>query len=166
MTKSREQMRPQYATALPPIALRYLHVRSLIEISFVILAALAVVLLLLPEAWRGLGAAAVLLSGIVGALVDLPIVNRIIIRNTSYEVVDDLVRIRRGVLVHRDLTISAVQILTVSIVDGPILRRYGLAKVHFTTIAHTDPLGPVTVAEAEALRRRILGDFDTESART
>lgn len=166
MIKPREQVRLQYATKLPSGALRYLHMRSLVEITFVILAVLAVVMLLLPEEWRGLGGAAVLVLGIIGMLVDLPIVNRLIVRNTSYEMIDDLVCIRRGVLIHRDLTISAAQILTVSIVDGPLLRRYGLVKVKLTTIAQTDPLGPVTVAEAEELRRRILGVFDAKPAAT
>lgn len=159
MGKHRE-LPPGYAMRLPVTAQRYMNIRSLIEVGLVLVALLSIAILVLPHEWQTVAWITILAGGVIGIFVDLPIVNRIIVRNTSYEADGNLIRIQRGVLFHRDLTISAAQILTVSIVDGPLLRRYSLVNVRFTTIAHTNPLGPMTRIEAERLRAHVLGVLD------
>lgn len=157
-----ETRRAPYAHMLPPSALRYLRVRSLVELLIAAPAVALIAFWIVPEEWRLPSLCVVSFLAVVGAAVELPFIDRRIVENTSYEVADGAVRIRRGVLIRRDLVISTAQILNVSIVRGPLLRRFGLAKVSFATIAHSDGLGPVSPPEAERIRQRVLAVFAPE----
>lgn len=146
----------KYATRLPAEALGYLGARSAIEVGVTGLAGAAAIVWLVPDTWRNIAWAILSFLVILGVVVEVPILNRLIVRNTSYEVTGDAVRIHRGMLFRRDIVIATAQLLNVTIVDGPLLRRRGLAKVSFSTIAHVEPLGPVKAQEAERLRRLAL----------
>lgn len=150
---------PRYSESLPPHSLRYLNIRSVLDIMILTVLAVIAIWAFVPTSWRPAAWALLAVSVALGIAIDLPVVNRLQVRNTSYEVTEDAVRLRRGMLLRRDTVISTAQLLNVTIIDGPLLRRYGLAKVAFTTIAHIEPLGPVTAAEALRLRSRALAGF-------
>lgn len=147
----------EYSNRLPSSALRYVNLRSMVEIAVLAVGVTAAVVLFVPPAWRLAAWIVLAISVMVGAAVDVPIINRLQVRSTSFEVTHDAVYIRRGILLRRDTIISTAQLLNVTVVDGPLLRRYGLVKVAFATIAHVEPLGPLTADHAEQLRSLALG---------
>lgn len=141
-----------YTERLPPAALSYRTVRSLIDLCVGIGLGLAATFMFVPEWWRPI------IFGLLGADLVLalyayiPVLLRRRVRNTRYAVDALTVRVRRGVLFRREMVISTAQLLSVTIIDGPLLRAFGLVNVLYTTIKMPERLGPVTVVEANALR--------------
>ncbi len=146
----------EYARTLPSRALSYLNLRSAVEI--VVMAAIAATLVawFVRERYTAALLAAIALITLAGLLIDLPVVNRLIVRNTSYEVTPSMIRIRRGVWVSKDTVVATAQVLNVTVVEGPLLRRFGFAKLRFATIADVQPLGPLALDEARQLRDLVL----------
>lgn len=151
--------RLRYAHSLPAQALKYLNIQSSIQLIIVMGSAAALVSWLVPEPWRTWILIAVPALTVISLLVELPFMNRLEVKHTSYEVSATEVRLRKGVLFTRDTVISAAQILNVSVAEGPLLRRFGLAKVQFTSISHIEPLGPVTLEQANSIRATLLGIY-------
>lgn len=156
--------RPRYSRTLPPRAVTYVRIRSLIDIAIVGVLLSAAILFLAPLSWRPALLGAVLALALLGLLIDVPLVDRLVVRNTTYEVDDDRVLISRGVLFHRDLALSTAQILTVTVVQGPLLRRFGFAKLALATLTESETLTPLPLAEADALRAQILAVFPERAA--
>ena len=145
-----------YAMSLPATAFAYLNIRSMLELTAAGAVGAALVAWLAPVAWRPVAYIALTTLLVAGLLIEIPIVNRLQVRSASFEVMEHAVRIRRGILLRRDILIAATQLRNVTITDGPLLRRYGLVKVDFVTIAHFEPLGPVTAEQAARLRSHAL----------
>ena len=148
--------RGAYGSTLPPQALKYVNTRAILDVIAVTVVVAALIMWLAPEQWRLPAVVILVLLLIAGLAVDLPFINRLSVRSTSYELDQAAVRIRRGILISRDTVISTAQLLNVTIVQGPLLRRFGLVKIAFTTIANVEPLGPLSADEAESLRVRAL----------
>lgn len=148
-----------YASTLPPVALHYLTIRSTIEVLMTGALACGLALWLVPGSWRMPTLVIMAILIIAGLIVDVPIVSRLTMHHTSYQVGADAVRIKRGVLLSKDTVLSTAQILNVSIIEGPLLRRFGLAKVRFTTLNHVEPLGPVERGVAVEIRRQALSTY-------
>lgn len=148
-----------YASTLPPAALRYLTIRSTVEVLATGALACGLALWLVPGGWRLPTIVVMAILMIAGLIVDVPIVSRLTMRHTSYHVGADAVRIKRGFLLSKDTVLSTAQILNVSIIEGPLLRRFGLAKVRFTTLNHVEPLGPVERGVAVEIRRQALSTY-------
>lgn len=145
-----------YPASLPAAAITYLNVRSVLELATVGIVGVAILLSWVPSGWQPTVVAALLALIVVGGSVEIPVLNRLQVRRTSYEVTEDAVRIRRGMLLRRDVVIATAQLLNVTIIDGPILRRFGLVKIAFVTIANVELLGPIEVGHAHELRLRAL----------
>lgn len=148
-----------YASTLPPVALRYLTIRSTVEVLMTGALACGLALWLFPGGWKLPTLVVMAILIIAGLIVDVPIVSRLTMRHTSYHVGADAVRIKRGFLLSKDTVLSTAQILNVSIIEGPLLRRFGLAKVRFTTLNHVEPLGPVERSVAVEIRRQALSTY-------
>ncbi|WP_326967155.1 PH domain-containing protein [Arthrobacter sp. CG_A4] len=148
-----------YASALPPVALKYLTVRSTVEVLVTGGLACGLALWLVPGDWRLPTLVVMAILIVAGLIVDVPIVSRLTMRYTSYHVGPDAVRIKRGFLLSKDTVLSTAQILNVSIIEGPLLRRFGLAKVRFVTLNHVEPLGPVERSVALEIRRQALSTY-------
>ncbi|MFE4194712.1 PH domain-containing protein [Paenarthrobacter sp. NPDC056912] len=148
-----------YASALPPVALRYLMIRSTVEVLTTGTLLCGLVLWLVPGSWSAPSIAVMAILIAAGLIVDVPIVSRLTMRHTSYAVDTDAVRVKRGFLLSKDTVLSTAQILNVAIIEGPLLRRFGLAKVRFTTLNHVEPLGPVERGVAEEIRREALSIY-------
>jgi uncharacterized protein len=73
-------------------------------------------------------------------------------RYYRFGLVGDCVVIVRGKFILRRSTYPLPRILYVQTRQGPVLRRYGLVKVHLGTIAGPHSLGPLSQAEAEEFR--------------
>lgn len=148
-----------YAATLPQSAHQYLNIRSAFEVILGGGVLAAGVLLLAPDGWKWPLLALLAVLTIVGLVVEIPLINRVIMRHTTYQVDDDAVRIRRGFLISRDIVISTAQILNVTIIEGPLLRHHGLVTVRFLSIDHVEPLGPLDHEEALRLRSRALATY-------
>lgn len=148
-----------YENKLPRVALKYLMVHAALEVLGVGLVSSMALFWLLPVDWKLPALAVMMVLIIMGLIVDVPIISRLTMRYTSYHVDSDAVRISRGILFSKDMVLSTAQILNISIVDGPLLRKFGLAKVRFTTLNHVEPLGPVSLENAIAIRQEALATY-------
>ena len=153
-----------YASTLPPVALQYLMIRSTFEVLMTGVLSCGLALWLAPSGWKLPTLVVMTILIIAGLIIDVPIVSRLTMRHTSYHVDADAVRINRGFLLSKDTVLSTAQILNISIIEGPLLRRFGLAKVRFTTLNHVEPLGPVERGVAVEIRGKALSTYVEVSA--
>lgn len=141
---------------LAPRSLAYLNTRDGAITAFAT-AILAVATGFLPDPalrvilWAVLGVLAA-----VSLLVELPWLNRMQVRRTSYTVTPDFVYITRGWLWQRSIVIATPQVLNVEIVQGPLLRAFDVVSVRFTCLADIEGLGPLTREAAERVRTTVL----------
>ncbi|WP_236417609.1 PH domain-containing protein [Paenibacillus sp. JJ-223] len=76
-------------------------------------------------------------------------------RHFSFRVADDEVEIHSGWLWHTDTIVPMTRVQQVELESGPLLRKYGLAKVSIVTAAATLHIAGLERAEAEQLKRNI-----------
>jgi len=98
-------------------------------------------------------AAVALSAGIV--LIFVVVVPHIRYRTWRYEVTDDEIDIRKGVVVHTRIIVPLVRVQHVNTSQGPILRAFGLASVSVATAAGEQEIPGLSVEEAEKLRDRV-----------
>lgn len=141
---------------LPPAALRYENLRTL-SAAVPVGALLIAGALWVRAEWVGFVALWILLPlCVVSAVIDIAVVNRLQYRSYRYAIDRSTVEIRHGLLLRSRVTISSVQILSVDIVQGPLLTSCGLASIVFRTVGGTIRLGPVTPSAAKDVRSRVL----------
>jgi len=145
-----------YSLALPPEALRYRNIRSYSEMLFWILLLFGLLALGVPRHLQPLASAALVVLLLLTVTVEIPVVNRALVRLTSYEVDDCAVRIRRGLLFERTIVLPTAQLVIVTVIEGPLLRRFGLAVVVFSCASTAERLGPLRRAEAHRVRSGAL----------
>lgn len=141
---------------LAPNALAYLNQRETIG-TVALASALAAGAAFVPDAtlrtvaWIVIGAVAV-----VALLVELPWLNRVHVRRTSYTVTPEYIYIARGWVWRRSVVIATAQVLNVDVAQGPLLRAHGLVMVRFTCITEVERLGPLTPGAAHRVRASVL----------
>ena len=140
---------------LPPRALAYLNIRTAVELVGTAVAACSVILWTLGGNARLFSLAALATLTLVGLAVELPLLNRLRLRYTSYSVNARYVYITRGAIIRSSVLIPVHQILNVETVQGPLLRRFVLAKVRFQCITDVEALGPLDPAAVAAIRRAV-----------
>ena len=92
---------------------------------------------------------------LASAAVELPFLNRLRIKYTTYSVNAEYVYITRGALVRTSVLIPIRQILNVESVQGPLLERLGYAKVRFRSISGSVSLAPLEATAVESIRRAV-----------
>lgn len=152
------------ADRLPEGALKYLHAVTGLQAAAITAGGVPLAIWLLDDPWDVRVAAAVGALVVVSLILELALLNPLRVRWTRYEVDRTAVRIRRGRLLKRHMVIPAAQLLNVTVIQGPLLARWGLAKVTFTCIAHPEQLGPIALEDAEEIRSAALS-FYTEDGR-
>lgn len=141
---------------LPPAALTYENVRA-IATGLPVAGALIAVAVFIEVDWIAFVGLWVLLPlCLLSMIVDVAVVNRLRYRSYSYSADTTTVDIRHGVIVRSQTTIATVQVLSVDLVRGPLLRMCGLSAVVLRTIGGTTKLGPVTPSEADAVRTKVM----------
>ncbi|WP_239326899.1 PH domain-containing protein [Paenibacillus sp. ACRRX] len=73
----------------------------------------------------------------------------------KYEVFEEEVEIRSGLIWIRDVLIPMVKVQHVELESGPLMRRYGLAEVKVVTAASTHRIKGLKQAEAEQLKLQV-----------
>lgn len=163
MDAQRDRSTTAGGETLPRAALRYENFRTLLA-AVPVAALLVAAALLVKIDWVVFAALWILLPlGVVSALVDIGVVNRLQCRAYRYAVDRSTVEIRQGLLLRSRTTISTVQILSVDVVQGPLLRSCGLASIVFRTVGGTIKLGPVTPAAAEGVRSQVMRALEVGS---
>lgn len=146
---------------LPAGALAYLNIRSILGLVGMLVLACAAVGWLLEGRVRVTVLAGAVAIFLVGLAVE-PLLNRRTVRWTSYSVEADFIYIARGALLRRSVFLPTRQILNVETVQGPLLQRFGLVKVRFSSITEIESLGPLSPASVLAIRSVIGRSPDHE----
>lgn len=156
MDTQRDRSTTADGVTLPHAALRYENLRTLVA-AVPVAALLTAAAVFVNIDWIVFIALWVLLPlCVLSAIVDIAVVNRLQYRAYRYTHDRSTVEIRHGIFMRSKTTISTVQILSIDIVRGPLLRSCGLASVVFRTIGGTVKLGPVTPASADAVRAQVM----------
>jgi len=72
-----------------------------------------------------------------------------------YEILEEEIQLQYGILVRHRTLIPMIRVQHVDTKQGPILRRYGLATVTFSTAAGSHEIPALSEGAAEQVRRRI-----------
>ncbi len=156
MKAQRDRSNEAEGHSLPSAALTYENLRTAATAA-IVAAVLTVFALFVPVDWLAFVALWVLLPlCLLMAISDVAIVNRLQYRAYRYIHESSSVVIRHGILIRSETTLSAVQILSIDVVRGPLLRSCGLATVVFRTIGGTIKLGPVAPETADAIRAGVI----------
>ncbi|MBD2847951.1 PH domain-containing protein [Paenibacillus sp. IB182496] len=97
---------------------------------------------------------AVLLAG-AGATLEIAVLPAVKYRQWRYAVDDEQIELRHGIIVLKRTTIPMVRVQHVDTKQGPILKRYGLATVTFSTAAGSHEIPALTERTADEIRSRI-----------
>jgi membrane protein YdbS with pleckstrin-like domain len=76
-------------------------------------------------------------------------------RRFAYEVFEEELEIRSGLLFISNVLVPMVRVQHVEIESGPLMRKYGLAEVKVVTAATTHRISGLKQDDAERLKRRI-----------
>ena len=118
---------------LDPVSRKAMYLGNMLELAIVILLVLPVTLFV-PEAADYL----IYMWACVAAIAIYLLVRPVIFYNHyRYRMDDDCIETRRGVIFHAHVLVPVERIHQVEVSKGPILRRYGLAKVTVTTAGGT-----------------------------
>lgn len=146
--------------SLPPAALSYENLRTLVT-AVPVAAALAAAGILIGAEVVTVATLWVLLPlCVIGTALDLAVINRLQYRAYRFSVVRGAVEIQHGIVLRSRTTVSAVQVLSVDLVQGPLLRAKGLTVVALRTVGGSVKLGPVCPATADRVRSQVLKALD------
>lgn len=145
---------------LPHSAVSYSRTRSGLEALLVVIVAVLVIVTVVPGNVRPISTAAVVGFAGLTAIIDIPFIDPARTRSVSFGLEGDFLRIRHGIFVRQDIVLPTDRILNITVVQGPILRVFGLAKIRFATISHFVPLGPLDVDEALRFRGEVQARQD------
>lgn len=144
------------ARKLPEQAIRYVNTRSTLEALALTGALVTGVALLMDGRARTVGLVTMGLLLVVGLIVELPLVNRLAVRNTTYTVTSDFVYITYGVLFRKSSFIPTSSIVNIETLEGPLLTRSGLVKVRFRGVTTSEVLGPLEPSDVSEIRETVV----------
>ncbi|KJQ52458.1 PH domain-containing protein [Microbacterium sp. SA39] len=148
---------------LPRKAITYARTRTAVESALLATVGTVATAVLAPGDARPFWFGAVGVLVLVIVAVDIPCIDRARILSVSYDVDKGFVRLRRGIVFVEDIVVPIERILNVAIVQGPILRVFGLVRIRFVTISRFDALGPLDLDVALRLRAEVQRHQDRVS---
>ena len=148
---------------LPRAALKYENLRTL-SAALPVIALLVAAVIWVKIDWVLFLAMWILLPlCVLTVLVDIAVVNRLHFRAYRYTIDSSTVEIRHGLLWRSRTTICIVQVLSIDIVQGPLLSSCGLVSIVFQMVGGTIKLGPVTPVTAAGVRAQVMRAIETGS---
>ena len=99
--------------------------------------------------------AALAVIAAAGAVLNIAVVPKVRMARYRYAIREDEIDLLHGVLVRKRTLIPMVKIQHVDKKQGPILRRYGLLTVTFSTAAGNHEIPALDAARAEEVQSRI-----------
>ncbi|GMR64838.1 MULTISPECIES: PH domain-containing protein [Bacillus] len=76
-------------------------------------------------------------------------------RYYSYQLNEEELEIQHGLFVVKRVLVPMIRVQHVTIEQGPIMRKYGLAELHISTAATSHSIPGLTMCEAEMLKTKI-----------
>ncbi|AAU19273.1 PH domain-containing protein [Bacillus cereus] len=76
-------------------------------------------------------------------------------RYYSYQLNEEELEIQHGLFVVKRVLVPMIRVQHVTIEQGPIMRKYGLAELHISTAATSHSIPGLTMYEAEMLKMKI-----------
>ncbi|HDR7719371.1 PH domain-containing protein [Bacillus albus] len=76
-------------------------------------------------------------------------------RYYSYQLNEEELEIQHGLFVVKRVLVPMIRVQHVTIEQGPIMRKYGLAELHISTAATSHSIPGLTMYEAEMLKTKI-----------
>ncbi|CAH2462499.1 MULTISPECIES: PH domain-containing protein [Bacillus] len=76
-------------------------------------------------------------------------------RYYSYQLNEEELEIQHGLFVVKRVLVPMIRVQHVTIEQGPIMRKHGLAELHISTAATSHSIPGLTMYEAEMLKTRI-----------
>ena len=141
---------------LNPVSKKAMYLGNILELLFVLIVVVPISLFV-PDAAGYLVYIWVCVAVIAAYLLASPVV---FYNHYRYRMDDDCIETRRGVIFHSHVLVPVERVHQVEVSKGPILRRYGLAKVTVTTaggIAEMEYLDePVAEYIADNLNEKII----------
>lgn len=105
--------------------------------------------------WIGIILYILLALTVLSAIFEIGFYPNFRIRVWRYEVDERFVQIKRGAINQKYLIVPMTKVQYVNTIQGPLLRKFGLATIKIGTMASTHEIPAVAEQEAEALRTRI-----------
>ena len=161
MSAHNEQAPTTLQRGLPARSIAYARTRTCIDVGVAVAIFVAIVFTIAPDMWRPVLFTVAGVLVLVALTIEIPFIDRMRISNTSYDIDEGFVQIRRGILFAEDIIVPTDRILNVAIVQGPILRLFGLARIRFVAISHFEALGPLFLDDAIRLRAEVQGHQDS-----
>ncbi|GGF89950.1 PH domain-containing protein [Paenibacillus abyssi] len=96
-----------------------------------------------------------LMVGCLTSVIEIIVLPNMYYREWRYEINEDQVDLKHGILFRKRTTIPMVRVQHVDTKQGPILRKYGLATVTFSTAAGSHEIPALTERSADEVRRQI-----------
>ena len=130
-------------------------VRAVIEEGIGILVILAYLFLMIKFDWW-----AWILYVLIGLTVALAPLEYFVFpklrqRYYSYQLNEEELEIQHGLFVVKRVLVPMIRVQHVTIAQGPIMRKYGLAQLHISTAATSHSVPGLTMYEAEMLKTKI-----------
>ncbi|MGL5827457.1 MAG: PH domain-containing protein [Nocardioides sp.] len=137
-------------------SLGYLGVRSAIATAIFVSGILAIATLI--GAWdeNRIWALLAVAISVCGGLLDVTLLNRLEIRHTICTATPSLLRIDRGRVFRRSTIVRLDHILNTEVVQGPLLRAFGLYKFRFTGALSQVIFGPVDSDSIEFIQEHVI----------
>lgn len=151
------------ADRLPERARRYMDIRDLLGAVLLATAGLVAAQVFLDGSWLTVGRIAVAVLVVSVVCLEIPVMNRLTMRWTTYTVTPEHVYLVRGGVLRRSTFIPTRQILSVETAQGPLLRHFDLAQVRFHCISEVESFGPLD-ATTVARVREAIALVDTDDA--
>lgn len=95
-------------------------------------------------------------SGLVELAVSTWVLPPLRWRNWRYEIRDEEIELRRGFIMVKRTLVPMVRIQHVDMKQGPVMRRFGVASIAFSTAAGEHVIPGLSLETAEAVRDRIM----------
>src|SRR6218665_33085 len=164
MSAHSEQALTPLQRGLPARSIAYARTRTCIDVGVAVAIFVAIVFAVAPAVWRPVLFTVAGVLVLVALTIQIPFIDRMRISNTSYDIDEGFVQIRRGILFVEDIVVPTDRILNVAIIQGPVLRLFGLARIRFVAISHFEALGPLFLDDAVRLRAEVQGHQDSGAA--
>ncbi|MDF2922685.1 MAG: hypothetical protein K0R57_1599 [Paenibacillaceae bacterium] len=103
--------------------------------------------------WIG---AVLLAYGIAELWLSVKVILPIRLRSWRYEIREDEIALKRGILFIKRTLIPMVRVQHVDMKQGPVMRRHGLAAITFSTAAGGHEIPGLSLETADAVRNRIM----------
>ncbi|WP_020616293.1 PH domain-containing protein [Paenibacillus daejeonensis] len=105
--------------------------------------------------WPVWVAVVVTLLAVAQSVLEILIWPRLKYRQWRYEILDEEIQLQYGILFRHRTLIPMVRVQHVDTKQGPILRKFGLATVTFSTAAGSHEIPALSEGSAEQVRRQI-----------